>query len=771
MVPGEQQNRTVPVGGGPGMASRLPSKPGMGMGSEISSIPGSSAKLNRGSNGKYKMPRLTDPPSGGGIPREHPSHAPPPQGCASPVSHGWQAKNTNGQANQPISFLQRPPSGVRHIGQPNGDRVYPGQHVQKDVGDKHHSAGYTFEGVRGPRSFSEKKATTLHPPQGNACDPAKMPSHALKSNPASPASEVGDAEDGDNCLTKFNELCQKGIAGLRAPKYQYVYRGPRPGSGPRWECTATTAAKHANSEEPVTLSTLVTAKNKKDARRIAAKKLLQELVNREILTKDTIDTKGGAGAEASQENVQSSDMTPAMVKECAAAVSILNQLWQKGKFLCQHKYTLQPVSSGANGRWKCNLFIKTRQKGDVEASHEASQKKQARAIAAYLAVEKLKEMKFPGINEINVDAKPQSNVSTSVPKCGSEGSSDGGSDDDVTLAAALDETTGASSEDEDEEHDMDVFAGGGAFGGHFAVPNDVSILIAKDVADCNSWVAENAGDGCKLGLYLDSASAREAFKAFAKKGGIEINSEEFRTESCRAICFASNRSAIFVCAHLLGDANAVEVPQGIVDTGSGQGVEKEADNPSGKGDQGEDKACPSNEPGEKCSNGTESESKSPTGSKSWIPTSIKMLLERREFAKYGSTVKEGVISLRVFHGIECRGVHELGIASVALRGADGNRRAVMPRLQDLVRDWLRQRIDPFSSTCIESVSGLSEVVSSSKDIVAQAVPVAVAAFLIEGRLGETAESRKRKRYSNTDEYLELCNRLCTQPSDPAPVLL
>jgi hypothetical protein len=578
---------------------------------------------------------------------------------------------------------------------------------------------------------------------GESAGPAPPPP------PVEPAEEDGD-DDGDNHLTKFNELCQRGIAGLRTPKYNYINLGPRAGTSLKWQCTATTAAKGPGDSEPVTLSQVVVGKNKKDARRIAARQLLAELVEREFLTQAVVDSKGTFAPPSARGQGSGSgngQLTAAEARDIAAAVSILNQLWQKENFTCKPKWVNAPVSSGATGRWRCTLLIRTRKFGDVEVESVLSQKKQARQMAAHLAVQKLRQMGFPGIDDINVHAKPQANVMARPPL---SDDSDGSSDDGRAPARTLNDATRRRLDTEVEsDGELPPAAGAGAassgFGSLFGVPADAVVVIAKSIRECGEWVADNAADGTTLGVYLDSHSVRESFKSCAEGAGVDVESSAFLGNECRVIGLSTGKSTLLVAAHLLGDARAAAAA--------------EAEPASGGGDEAVKPETPAAAVNGPVAN-------RPQEARCWVPKPVRFVLERKECVKYGVGVEEGVIALRVCHGIQCRGLHELSVLSVALMGAPTKRSRILPSPRELVHDWLNQRLSPFSKASLKSVDGLAALVEATEDVVAPAIPAAIACSLIQRRVQETAESRRRKRYTNREEYMELCNRLCLPPTAP-----
>jgi hypothetical protein len=569
------------------------------------------------------------------------------------------------------------------------------------------------------------------------------------SNPAAvlPDAEIDD--ESDNHLTRLNELCQKGVASLCMPKYQYDSAPPRPGSAQMWECTATTQAQAPSTSAPVTITKVIIGRNKKNARRIAAKALLKELVTQGILTEEVIDTnvpitpqstlaRSVAMAAAS---LSTANLPPS--SEVAAAVSVLNQLWQKERFMCKPKWSLGPISGSATERWKCDLLIKTKLYGDVEVSAASSQKKYCRQLAAFEAVKKLIALKMPGIESINVFAKPHYNVSTKAPVLDD---SDDDDERDVLAKDGCDATAAVGANDEiadgmgggDDDPRANTFPGADAgFGRLFVLPETLSVVVATCAAVCNAWIAENVTDGCVLGLYLDSHEMREVLKDLAMEAKVDTDAVAYSSSECRAICLSTIDTALLVCAHTFEEFRAPS---------NAKKVDIAADN----GPLGRTVPCPL----------------IAMKKKSWIPKSVKFLLEKREYNKYGVALDEGAMILRACHGISCHGLHDLSVASLSLQGASSSNHRGLTRPDNLVHDWLRRRLEPFSAMVVQGVDGLAELVNSTADVVAPAVPTAVACIMIQFRIAQAAESRRRKRYTDSDAYLELSNRLCLRQSRP-----
>jgi hypothetical protein len=550
-------------------------------------------------------------------------------------------------------------------------------------------------------------------------------------------------DDDDNCLTKLNELCQKGVSGLRVPRYYYEHKSDCPGMTPVWSCTAVTSAQPSEMAEPIPLKVVVEGKNKKDARRVAAKHLLADLIKFGLVTQDIVDMKipSAPNVLPEEQDVLCPSPNFTVPPEVAAAVSVLNQLWQKEKFACKPKWSVVPVSSGATGRWKCDLLIKTKQLGDIESSYTSSQKKTCRQMAAYKAVQRLTEMKFAGLCSVNINARQQSNVSAEAPDLDSDDDESSWIENEIDHPAPDTDVVAVPNPLENDPDIVSPFTGGDAgFGSLFCIPEDTQVVIAESEADCDNWVSDNIRRDAIFGLYLDSYDVRDVFKPHAVSAGIDVTSALYKSTDCHVICLASKTSALVVRADKFIDAH--QSPRQSADLErSGSCLD------DGGSCSPDSKTCGSI-------------LKIPATKKTWVPESIRLVLERRDCAKYGMALDEGMLVLHARHGTTCRGVNDLAIASFALKGMSGSRAQLLPKPDELVSDWLCHCLNPFSLRSVRSVSGLSEVATATADSILPAILTATASTAIQRRIAESAESRRRKLFPNKEEYSELCSRLC-----------
>lgn len=515
--------------------------------------------------------------------------------------------------------------------------------------------------------------------------------------------ETDDEDDPeDDHLTTYNELCQRGVAKLEVPRYIYTQLSPTL-SRPRWECRATAAATQPRSGASVTITKTVIGKSKRDSRRVAAKALLSELVDRKIISQATVATKGYYMTPAPRlpaHSKSTSKIDSKQLAEAAAAVSILNQLWQKERFDGKPKWTLTPTSSGGMSQWICTVFIKTREVGDVSAESTQPQKKCAKQLASYNAVQKLKSLGFPDFETINVQPKPQANVMKSVPQdldASDKNALQSLKTMDEGTKRRLDSEVCTSGEVATVQGDGGIDSG---LGTAFQVPAEVKTLIARNVGDVNEWIAGNLADGASLGLCLDSKSLRETLEKEAKECSVDVKAASFSTQECRAIALSTGKSAILVAASLL----------------------------------------------------------EPCVGSDWIPKTLKFMLERYECAKFGFGLDEGAIVLRSSHGIQCANLNNLGSSSHTLKEDWNLKQGKFFTPAGLVSDWLNRKLLPFTDACVESVNGLAQALKCTDHVIAPVLILAVACSLIQGRLQQGIEERRRKGF-NRDDYMELSNRL------------
>lgn len=577
--------------------------------------------------------------------------------------------------------------------------------------------GPSFVRTGGPDVYNCASGFKMHKTTAGAFEmvPAAPPVIALHTNTEMTkraSIEAGHDSDGeDDYPSTYNELCQRGVANLTVPKYTYVDLSSG-NVNSEWECCATIAATPPGGESPITITKTVRGRNKRDARRVAAKSFLSELVKRKIISRATVDTKEIVGNSAARFTPCSSvsleresKVTAKQVAEAAEAVSILNQLWQKERFDGKPKWTFTPASSGATGHWKCTILIRTKQFGDVSAECTQSQKKLARHFVAYCVVQKLRRLGFPGIDNVNVQPRQQSNVVLSVADDSDEGSKSAPQSMkalDDAAKSKLDSAGHASGEVADFPKDCRVDSGFGAF---FQVPSTVKTFLARNVGDVNQWIAENVSDGAALGLCLDSKDLRRALEGEAKNCHVDVESAAFRSDECRAIALSTEKSAILVAASLLESCEGAD----------------------------------------------------------WIPKSIKFMLERNECAKYGFGLEEGAIVLRYSHDIHCANLNNLSSSSHALKEDWHVTQGKAITASRLVSECVNQRLSPFSNVCLESVTGLAEAVKSTEHVIAPVITLAVVCSMI--RSGQRHEVEIRRRKVGND-CTELSNRLWS-PLGPA----
>lgn len=473
------------------------------------------------------------------------------------------------------------------------------------------------------------------------------------------AENEDDVENG-NDLTVFNEICQKGVAGLRTIKWQYIpsqipsrrvgrYVGPS--KGVIWDCVGTTAARKPGlSAEEVTISKSVITKSQKGGRRLVAGLLLDALVEMKILTEKCRTTRASHINNARSQLCPNADgtgmLSSAETQEISDAVSVLNQLWQKDHFLCRPKRTETPVSTGATQRWKSTVLVKTKKYGDVECSSILSQKTRAYQMACLEVIKKLKATPLlTVISRINTKAKPQSHISSVLP---------GGNDTPRTMDKETKDRLNSEVENDGvvkptgvEPVPVDEFES------LLSAISEESVVVARSAADCSKWVSSNVVDGSQLGIYIDSRASRLAMLADANDSDVrcvDANSEELLLDECFGICLSTESSVLVVSSKFI--------------------VAPASKNKKKKNER-------------KLEINT------------WIPKAIKFVLEREECRKYGVGLGEGLMLLRFCHGIKCLGVTELAIASTALLGNQASTKFQFPTVCDLVRSWVGCGIEPF----------------------------------------------------------------------------
>lgn len=544
--------------------------------------------------------------------------------------------------------------------------------------------------------------------------------------------DAGD-EIGNNYVTTLNELCQRGVAGLRDLKCMYTELSSASKSA-KWQCTGTTAAIPVGGGDPVTLSKAVFGKSKRACRHIAAKELLADLVRRNIVTQDTVAAKGANLASLRRmQRAGFSALSPEENAQNAAAVSILNQLWQKEKFLCKPKCTLLEISSGATMRWRAVIFIKTADFGDIEADGISGKRRAAKQMAAFQALKKLKELNFPGIDKINVHAKPQKLITSQPPEQIEQELFQ--EDDEDTLDEAIRHRL-----DNEVKGDGDVGAtagGGAAKSAMFAIPPNCSTKMARCAEDVDLWIADHVTDGTALGICIDSSAARQEFEKDTAQAARDVALCAFQADECRAIALCSTSSALLVSAHFMGDPRTTPIIQDEYSS---------IDRTTG---------ATTTNPGNDNSNVSSSLPVDASScGQSWIPKPLKVLLEREECPKFGIVLREGCLALRLCHGIQCMGMRELSDISNFVTDT-----TITNTASTMARQWLRQELFPHAADFPSSASELSYAAASTKDASAAGLFVAAACQTILTRIEKECERKRRNVFGSQHVCEELCNRL------------
>lgn len=349
--------------------------------------------------------------------------------------------------------------------------------------------------------------------------------------------------------------------------------------------------------------------------------------------------------------------------EGAAAVSILNQLWQRDQLLARPKYSIVPLSCGPTGEWRCTLFVRTRHVGDVEVDGVSVQKKIAKQMAASKAVERLRRRGIPAIDDINVFERPSQGdekgeaavAGVAAEEAIRRGGCDGGRG--VVGCGAL--VTGFRSE---------RVPGASECSPPFMIPAEMNIVVARTSQHVDNWIEENVQDGKPVGLYVDSKSARQNSRHGPQnaRGQMEDDGEPRASEACQVIALSTQASSLLVCAESL---RAAEIGE------------------------------------------------------SWIPKSLTAFLERKECVKVGIALDYGAVALRSAYAIHCLGMRCLDGLSYSLTkspACDDTKDASRTASQ-LVANWLQQRLFQGTEAWVDGVEELASFSFSSRRMLAHAI--------------------------------------------------
>lgn len=508
----------------------------------------------------------------------------------------------------------------------------------------------------------------------------------------------GDDVDDEDYLSQLNILWQRKVV-TAAPVFTYErHDGQSKAEAALWGCTVKISINPPGSEKVQKVTRSLIARSKKDARKKAAKVVLADLaeINPAVTKLGEPDGKSAASPAANSEMAD-------MPSGAGTATSILNQLWQKEYFKSRPEFNTEAAGGPSGvGRWRCDLVIRTKEFGVVAVFHISTQKKMAKQMSAWKGVEKLRELKMPGIDEVNVHSKPD--VTGEVHR--------GIDITDPALANTEEMVRGSDDEGDDKLDDVPLKTGD-LFGSRLKLPVGFDLTVASSPAKCDEWIEKYCPEGTVLGVYLDSKSARRLFAAFAKCAGVSIEEHIMDEPRLRVICLsAMNRGLLLRAALLEKDATGFErsswVPSSVLRLLERQGVHKHG----------------------------------------VLLDEGKLVLATMHGAR-----------CQAMHDVSVSSFALSGLAAA-------KRRTILAPLGVLVTHWLQQDFNPFSpgcyQSCAEVLSTSSDMEEGDAQLSGPCLLAAYACMCIQERIAHVASTKRLQLYGNVTEFEELSDRLMSR---------
>lgn len=342
----------------------------------------------------------------------------------------------------------------------------------------------------------------------------------------------GIDDNGEDYVSQLNMMSQKSSR-ISTPVFSYERdnRNGSKASGP-WICAAHVQCKESDDQDAREIRYEITARNKKDARKRAARLIVNELTSLGFGAGLGADEGGPSTPEKGQAVDADKDIDE------STSINILFHLFQKGHLLSRPEFSIAPEDGpGANGqRWKCELRLRSKEHGEIEVRRRSAQKRFAKQAAALKAVEKLRELKIPGLDDLNAARR-------AALKAGRREFNF----DDPNLA-----NTDEMVRESDGEGDVDLDTGlpdiGDGSGGVFSAPPDFKVVIARSAEDCKDWVEKNLREVSDIGVYLDCPSIQRDLQPVAKMAAFDISRYKQSTMDCRVVSFSTKESSLLLCA-------------------------------------------------------------------------------------------------------------------------------------------------------------------------------------------------------------------------------
>lgn len=319
-------------------------------------------------------------------------------------------------------------------------------------------------------------------------EPTTIPARG-KTSPETPTTVIepgecsaGDEEDGEDHVSTLHVMAQK-MRRCSNPDFHFAKID---GTG-RWECTVKVKVLPSKpGSEP--LSRTVSGRNRKKAKQKASKRLILALKEKLLPPKDQDSSENDsptAGGIVALEKVTG----------ISTAIGALNQLWHWKKLDTQPDARFEEIEGG---RWRCTFILTLPDVGVVNVSEVATQKKLAKSLAGFKALERMRELKVVRPEEFAF-VKPVKIVREEGETIGRDLVEGKLANEDIVQIS------------DDEEGEVHTAEEDDSFDERLLLPKQYTLVIATSPEDCEAWRNANAKPGTELGIYVDSWSARRAF--------------------------------------------------------------------------------------------------------------------------------------------------------------------------------------------------------------------------------------------------------------------
>lgn len=484
-----------------------------------------------------------------------------------------------------------------------------------------------------------------------------------------PYEEDDDAEDH---VSRLNEIPQKRkFIALARPQWQMVR--VRSGGGSGWMCTMKATVLRKSPQEVVECVSV--ARNKNRAKRAAAKEMLLKL-------------KSKLPEAFLSENQGKQTNQPVRMH---SAVNALHQLAQEGNLPCQPGYDVEEVNEAGENHWRCTTTLFTRDHDSKVFVEYGPSKNAAKQKGARKALEAIIKLKSPGADQFQKLLLP-AEIQPTKTMANIPGASE------VIFQTGDDEMSHGSCDD--------LVEGTGL---RLELPTDYELVIAETESDCLNWFSAHAQPGARLGIYIDSETARDSVFRVSELEGNKEYEIKFPM-----LCFSSANAGIVV---------RVDKRESSPDAGGLSQVEENT---------------------------------------FWVPDIVADTLEDARVEKAALACDEGLDELFERHGIQADGVQDVALTSIAIAGLgrfDGRRQ--FSSLRQLTKYWMRQEVKDINwQTLWPKRSELPKALlgTDAKELAA-AVLSAFAVRCVRVKLSDAARMKRVNMGGASNDLVVLCKRV------------